>query len=82
MSNKPKLIEDDPQLLKQMWKENSDAWLVEHNENKRLKAENTRLKRVLMNIESAKRLHPGIPWEAMVMTLQDIARAGLKGGEG
>lgn len=49
---------------------------------KQLEAENARLRRVLMNIESAKRLHSGIPWEAMVMTLQDIARQGLKGGEG
>lgn len=51
-------------------------------ELERLTAENARLRRVLMNIESAKRLHSGIPWEAMVMTLQDIARQGLKGGEG
>lgn len=39
-----------------------------------------RLRRVLMNIESATRLHDGILWEAMVMTLQDIARNGLKDG--
>jgi len=52
------------------------ACLFEKGE--RLSVEVDRLRRVLMNIESAKRLHSGIPWEAMVMTLQDIARNGLK----